>query len=397
MKILSFGILLVLVALPNFLTTKAQQIGTVEMKGQITVDFKESEDKFYAINTNFGCILPSFDSADKTFISAKVVSKLSFSNVLAIENNTDKVAGLTGYDYTIFANQKLENEVISENKIQSIKDFEAVNIPAKNLVNIPKNGAETKENKIESSEIKKSFATNTVLSYQVGISGSLKGDPNLKLKADPKVKLECGVIFSYLFEAKQVGGFAWEDINANGVQDIGEPPISEIEVNLYDEKCQKYIAKTVTESAGYYKFDKLENKKYCLKLIPNSKYTPTKKVGSLVDNNNSKLELDWKILAENPSLEYDFGLIQNKIAAPIVASAVSNFSTSVSSSTISTVCEECELEKATSKKPVSLVRSGGFLYFQWFGIASILALILGIVATKTNKSKSRELVIIKKD
>jgi hypothetical protein len=379
MKFLIFGLIVILSSMQ--VGTNAQQIGVLEVKGQVTVNSKEAEDKFYAINNNFGCILPSFDSSDKALISAKITSKLVFENILAIENNTENSINLTGYDYTIFASGKIGDELITENKIRTDKNFEPIIIPAKNLVNVSEAG----ENKVQSSEIKKGFSTNTAINYQVGISGNAKSavKDEAKLKADPKIKLECQVTFNYLFIGLNVGGYSWEDINNNGLQDVGEPLIADLEIGLYDQKCQIYYKKTTTDTYGYYNFDKLEDKKYCLKV--NSNYLSTKK--NEENKLGSKLNSDLTVLVEKFGKEYNLGLIQNNFQAKAPAPILE-------------ICEECELAVATGKRPIKstiLPRTGGLEQYQWLGIFAIIMIFIATISNKIKLSKSKKLTVKKYD
>ncbi len=51
-----------------------------------------------------------------------------------------------------------------------------------------------------------------------------------------------------------IGDFVWEDLNSNGIQDEGEPGISDVVVELYDGN--KNI-KTETNESGYYMFESI--------------------------------------------------------------------------------------------------------------------------------------------
>jgi protocatechuate 3,4-dioxygenase beta subunit len=59
-----------------------------------------------------------------------------------------------------------------------------------------------------------------------------------------------------LYKAAALGDFVWEDLNANGVQDAGEPGIPGVTVNLF--KCDQSLAgTTATDANGNYLFDNL--------------------------------------------------------------------------------------------------------------------------------------------
>jgi hypothetical protein len=53
-----------------------------------------------------------------------------------------------------------------------------------------------------------------------------------------------------------LGDYVWEDLNTNGIQDMGEPGVAGVTVNLHD--CDGVIATTTTDANGYYLFECLE-------------------------------------------------------------------------------------------------------------------------------------------
>jgi hypothetical protein len=59
-----------------------------------------------------------------------------------------------------------------------------------------------------------------------------------------------------LFEPSSLGDFVWEDINANGIQDDGEPGIEGVTVNLFTS-LPFPVASTVTDQDGFFCFDSL--------------------------------------------------------------------------------------------------------------------------------------------
>lgn len=52
----------------------------------------------------------------------------------------------------------------------------------------------------------------------------------------------------------QIGNYAWNDTNSNGLQDAGEAAIDGLALNLYDSTCQ-LVGSTTTDTDGYYTFD----------------------------------------------------------------------------------------------------------------------------------------------
>lgn len=61
-----------------------------------------------------------------------------------------------------------------------------------------------------------------------------------------------------------MGDFVWNDLNGNGVQDIGEPGIGGIVVTLYGSDGTTVIATTTTDAAGNYLFTNLPSGTYYL-------------------------------------------------------------------------------------------------------------------------------------
>jgi len=63
-----------------------------------------------------------------------------------------------------------------------------------------------------------------------------------------------------------IGNFVWQDRNANGIQETGEPGINGVIVNLYDS-ADNLIEATVTSVVGFYSFTNLEPGSYYLEFI----------------------------------------------------------------------------------------------------------------------------------
>jgi hypothetical protein len=64
------------------------------------------------------------------------------------------------------------------------------------------------------------------------------------------------LIIEVLFECASIGDFVWHDMNQNGIQDLGEPGIPDVTVQLFD--CAgNLVATTTTDANGYYLFSDL--------------------------------------------------------------------------------------------------------------------------------------------
>ncbi len=60
-----------------------------------------------------------------------------------------------------------------------------------------------------------------------------------------------------------VSGFAWQDLNADGIQNTGEPGFEGVTFRLFD--ClDNFVAETVTDNQGYYAFNSIPFGKYYL-------------------------------------------------------------------------------------------------------------------------------------
>jgi len=64
-----------------------------------------------------------------------------------------------------------------------------------------------------------------------------------------------------------VGDFVWNDLNANGIQDPGEPGVADVVVQLYDSDGN-LIAETTTDENGFYEFTDVEPGQYYIQFTP---------------------------------------------------------------------------------------------------------------------------------
>ena len=71
----------------------------------------------------------------------------------------------------------------------------------------------------------------------------------------------------------QIGNFVWQDLNANGIQDLGEPGIEGVHVILLKNGTQ--VASTFTDPNGMYLFSELAPGDYVLMFEKPSDYTAT--------------------------------------------------------------------------------------------------------------------------
>ncbi len=62
--------------------------------------------------------------------------------------------------------------------------------------------------------------------------------------------------FGFQFKASSISGLAWEDLNFNGINDIGEPSLAGITVTLYESSLGT-VGMVTTDDNGAYTFDNL--------------------------------------------------------------------------------------------------------------------------------------------
>lgn len=69
-----------------------------------------------------------------------------------------------------------------------------------------------------------------------------------------------------LYQSASIGDRVWEDLDADGIQDDGEPGIAGVAVELLDD-TDDVIASTVTDAAGLYEFDDLPPGSYRVRFV----------------------------------------------------------------------------------------------------------------------------------
>ncbi|MBN2385369.1 hypothetical protein JXQ70_21040, partial [bacterium] len=74
--------------------------------------------------------------------------------------------------------------------------------------------------------------------------------------------------------SSELGDWVWQDLDENGLQDVGEPGFAGIPVLLYDENMA-FIGSVLTDSSGYYSFDSLAAGSYSVEFIAPKGYSLT--------------------------------------------------------------------------------------------------------------------------
>jgi protocatechuate 3,4-dioxygenase beta subunit len=99
--------------------------------------------------------------------------------------------------------------------------------------------------------------------------------------------VDAGIFFKEPVSAS-VGNFVWEDLNANGIQDAGEPGIAGIVVTLYNNVGTP-VAVTTTDGNGNYNFKDVAPGTYSVGFTSPVDFVPTTSAGLVNDPTNSDL------------------------------------------------------------------------------------------------------------
>lgn len=78
----------------------------------------------------------------------------------------------------------------------------------------------------------------------------------------------------YIGTLAAIGDFVWEDLNANGIQEAGEPPIANVTVRLLDASGA-VVKTTTTDATGHYLFSELNPGVYQIEFVAPAGYTLT--------------------------------------------------------------------------------------------------------------------------
>jgi len=78
--------------------------------------------------------------------------------------------------------------------------------------------------------------------------------------------VECTIGAGY-YPMAQVGNFVWDDTNHNGIQEVGEPPLQGVVVQVYD-MGDNMINEVTTDDNGEYNMEYLQQQSYYLKFTP---------------------------------------------------------------------------------------------------------------------------------
>ena len=125
---------------------------------------------------------------------------------------------------------------------------------------------------------------------------TIGGEPDVSIDGDGKnanMTADCG-----FYQAVSVGDTIWEDLNANGYQDDGEPGLAGITVSITEADAVtpvydvfgEQVASVSTGASGYYHFENLVPGNYIINVQPPEKGYQLSPDGANVDSNPSNTD-----------------------------------------------------------------------------------------------------------
>ena len=123
------------------------------------------------------------------------------------------------------------------------------------------------------------------------------------------------------YELAALGDFVWEDTNANGIQDGGEPGIDGVTVNLMDA-AMNVIGTTVTAGGGAYSFTGLTPGDYLVQFVTPAGYVQTTQdVPNDGTNQDGNIDSDAGALGKTALITLSSGETDNTIDAGYILPA----------------------------------------------------------------------------
>lgn len=109
-------------------------------------------------------------------------------------------------------------------------------------------------------------------SFTGGISNKVRGSITTASAIVP----DDFIVYTFgSFASGSIGDFVWEDLNRNGLQEVGEPGIEGVEIELVLNSNDSTIMVTESDEDGNYKFLGVQPDIYYLKFAPGVTYAPT--------------------------------------------------------------------------------------------------------------------------
>ncbi|MGL5066513.1 MAG: SdrD B-like domain-containing protein, partial [Sarcina sp.] len=283
--------------------------GTILLGTTVTAPDFNANDGFYQFgNLQPGCYFVEFIKPNNTFAfspKGQGTDPTKDSNVNPATGFTDQVCLVAGeYNDTIDAGLTQDIQAFIGNLVWNDLNQNGIQDPGEPGVgNVTVNLLDTNGNVIKTTTTDPTgnyFFSVTPGCYFVefvkpaGYAFTLQNvgsDDNIDSDADPVTGItpQVCVVASevnntidagiYIPEKAHLGDFVWNDLNANGIQDAGEPSIPGVTVQLLDSNAN-VIATTTTDANGLYNFD-VDAGCYSVKFIKPTGYSFTlQNVGS---------------------------------------------------------------------------------------------------------------------
>ncbi|MGI9606029.1 MAG: SdrD B-like domain-containing protein, partial [Acidimicrobiales bacterium] len=125
-----------------------------------------------------------------------------------------------------------------------------------------------------------------------------------------------------LFTAASVGDFVWDDLNANGIQDVGEPGVDGVTVTLLDATGTTTIATTTTAGGGAYIFSGIVPATYTVRVSAPSGYIATTANAGGDDTIDSDVNASGEVVTTLISNETDSTIDAGFFAPPAIGNLV---------------------------------------------------------------------------
>ena len=102
-----------------------------------------------------------------------------------------------------------------------------------------------------------------------------------------------------------IGNYVWHDVNQNGIQDTGEPPLPSVTVSLFDANTNSLIATQLTDTNGEYYFRDLPSGDYFLTFDISNIAAYTDFVATIKDNFSDVGDSDVSVLGRTDDFFFD--------------------------------------------------------------------------------------------
>ncbi|MEI8199491.1 MAG: SdrD B-like domain-containing protein [Eubacteriales bacterium] len=126
-----------------------------------------------------------------------------------------------------------------------------------------------------------------------GAGANNNSDPNILTGITNTITLASGAANNNIdagMHKGMIGDYVWQDMNANGIQNAGEPGMGAVTVDLYKVGTAGIFATTTSDSNGYYSFTQLDAGEYYLQFTAGGVIwfaTPQTAAGSTTSNDSN--------------------------------------------------------------------------------------------------------------